>query len=248
MRTSWAVLVAFALTACTTEDHDGAVTPDLGTSKGDAIDQVDDRGALDFEDARTGSFAQDLQFDGYRLAVGDGASVRIEITQLGTAKKLDTTLFVFGPSVAGAFGTTAIAFDDDAGWGKHSRIPELELEAGEYLVVVGTHDARGRGAYRLLATCESDGCEPIAVPAGCDETVSDMILACVEQQVADAASDPESAPLTFAEALEICTDGEALGPVFDALCLRPQPAALCAAGFEAFATEMGPVCRDALAP
>lgn len=251
MRPPSIVLAAIALTACTTEGPDGAVTPDLGLGKGDAIDQVTDFGALDFQAARVGAFVEDLQFDGYRLAVRDGARVRLGITQLGTAKKLDTTLFVFGPGQGGAFGTEAIAFDDDSGWGRQSRLDDLELSAGEYLVVVGTHDARGRGAYRLVATCESGECGPVAPPAAteCDDGVAHMILACVDLQVADSASDPESVALTHAEALEICTDGEALGPVFDAQCLGPQPpAAFCAAGFEAFATGMGPACREELAP
>jgi hypothetical protein len=247
MRSSIAVLAAIALTACTV-DGDDPVTPDLGVGKGDAIDQVEDRGALELEVARTGAFTEDLQFDGYHLAVRDGARVRIEITRLGTAKALDTTLFVFGPSVSGAFGTTAVAFDDDSGWGKQSRLTNLELEGGEYLVVVGTHDARGRGAYRLLTTCQSGECDPLPAPTGCDESVGNAILACVDLQVADSASDPESPALTHAEALEICTDGEALGPVFDAQCGGPSPAAFCEAGFEAFATGMGPACREELAP
>src|SRR5690606_20891121 len=136
MRSSLVALAAIALTACTVDDRDGAVTPDLGAGKGDAIDQVTDLGALDFESARAGAFVEDLQFDGYRLSVREGARVRIEITRLGTAKKLDTTLFVFGPAQGEAFGTSAIAFDDDSGWGRQSRLTDLELSAGEYLVVV----------------------------------------------------------------------------------------------------------------
>jgi len=249
MRTSILALVAISLTACTAGDDDDAVVPELGAGKGDAIDHVEDRGALGFGEARTGSFAEDLQFDGYRLTVRDGARVRVEITQLGTAKKLDTTLFVYGPAQGERFGTDALAFDDDSGWGRQSRLTGLELDGGEYLVVVGTHDARGRGAYRLLTTCENGECDPLPEPTGCDETVANRILACVDAQVADSAADPESVGLTHAEALAICTDGEALGPIFDDLCVHPPtPAAFCAAGFEAFATQMGPACRDELAP
>jgi len=249
MRTSLVVLAAISLTACASDDDDGAVIPQLGGGKGDAIDQAEDRGVLAFDEARTGSFVEDLQFDGYRLSVRDGARVRVEITRLGTAKKLDTTLFVYGPVHDGAFGTSAIAFDDDSGWGRQSRLTGLELDGGEYLVVVGTHDAQGRGAYRLLTTCESGDCEPLPEPTGCDETVANQILSCVDVQVADTAADPETPDLTAAEALEICTDGEALGPVFDNLCvLPPEPLAFCAMGFEAFATQMGPACREELAP
>lgn len=234
--------------ACGGDDEGSAVAPELGDGKSDAIDQVDDRGALAFGVAAMGTFAEDLQFDGYHLSVRDGARVRVEITQAGTAKKLDTTLFVYGPAQGDAFGTSAIAFDDDSGWGRQSRLSSLELEGGEYLVVVGTHDARGRGKYRLLGTCLSGECDPLPEITGCDEVVANNILSCMAIQVADTQADPETPDLTRAEALEICTDGEALGPVFDNLCLGPQPAELCAAGFQAFAEQAGPACRDELAP
>ncbi|MBK8235361.1 MAG: proprotein convertase P-domain-containing protein [Deltaproteobacteria bacterium] len=249
MRASITALAAVSLFACSADDRSDAVIPELGDGKGDAIDHVEDLGTLELEAARTGRFTEDLEFHGYHLSVREGARVRIEITRQGTAKALDTTLFVFGPRQGEAFGDTAIAFDDDAGWGRQSRITGLTLAAGEYLVVVGTHDARGRGAYRLSSTCENGDCAPLPpAPAGCDETVANNILACMNAQVADSAADPESQDLTPAEALAICTDGEALGPVFDRLCEAPMPAAFCAAGFEAFAQEMGPACFDELSP
>ncbi len=163
-----ALFASTALFACATDDADDAATPDLGGGKADATDRVIDRGALALETASTGAFTEDLQFDGYRLAVRDGAVVRIEITHAGTASKLDTTLFVYGPCDADGCGTEALAFDDDSGWSRHSRLRGLELDGGEYLVVVGTHDARGRGHYRLLTTCENDACEPLPPePAAC---------------------------------------------------------------------------------
>jgi hypothetical protein len=248
--TSTTLALSFlALTACGVADSDGpAVAPELGDGKSDAIDQVEDRGALAFGTAANGSFGEDLQFDGYHLSVRDGARVRIEITQAGTAKKLDTTLFVYGPVQDGAFGTSAIAFDDDSGWGRQSRLSSLELDGGEYLVVVGTHDARGRGKYRLLGTCLSGECEPLPEIGGCNELIANNILNCVGIQVADTQADPETPDLTRAEALEICTDAEALGPVFDNICLGPQPQDFCAAGFQAFAESQSPACREELAP
>lgn len=248
MRPSILATLAILLTACATDDDAGPVVPELGGGKADALDHVDDQGAIAFATPRTGSFTEDLQFFGYRMSVREGARVRVEITQLGTAKKLDTTLFVYGPRVGEAFGDTAIAFDDDSGWGRQSRLTGVELAAGEYLVVVGTHDARGRGAFRLLTTCESGECDPLPEPAGCDETVANNILFCMAAQVADSAADPETPDLTHAEALAICTDGEALGPVFDNLCAAPQPPEFCASGFDVFAQTMGPACHDELLP
>jgi hypothetical protein len=242
------LLIAMSLTACLGGGDDDAVVPDLAGGKADVIDQVDDLGDLQLGVGQPGAFTEDLEFHGYHLSVRDGARLRVEITQLGTAKKLDTTLFVYGPGQGGSFGTEALAFDDDAGWGKQSRLTGLTLEGGEYLVVVGTHDARGRGHYRLLATCENGDCAPEPEPSGCDELVANNILNCVAIQVADSAGDPEEPALTRAEALEICTDGEALGPIFDNLCLGPAPAEFCAAGFDAFAQTMGPQCAEDLAP
>lgn len=244
------VLAAALCAACTTATDDGAAVPDLGGGKADAIDQVDDRGALELDAAADGVFVEELEFHGYRLAVRPGARVRVEITRQGTAKALDTTLFVFGPVQDGRFGTEAIAFDDDSGWGKQSRLTGLELsDGGEYLVVVGTHDARGRGKYRLRATCENGDCSPPPPLAACDEVVANNILSCVAIQVADSAADPEATPLTRADALAICTDGEELGRIFDRLCTGGgTPAGFCTAGFDAFAQQTGPACRDELAP
>jgi len=150
-----------ALSACVTDDTDGAVVPELDAGKADAADRVVDRGVLALGTPSNGEFIEDLQFDGHRLAVRDGARVRIEITRTGTAAKLDSTLFVYGPCVDGNCGTDSIAFDDDSGWSRQSRITGLELLGGEYLVVVGTHDAQGRGRYRLSATCQSGECAPL---------------------------------------------------------------------------------------
>lgn len=168
MPKSFALLALAAFTACVADDTDDAVVPDVGSGKADASDHVVDRGALAFGAPSNGRFDEDLQFEGYRLAVRDGASVRVEVTHAGTASKLDSTLFVYGPCDGETCGTEAIAFDDDSGWSKHSRISGLELAGGEYLVVVGTHDARGRGKYRLAATCENGECDPLPTePAAC---------------------------------------------------------------------------------
>jgi hypothetical protein len=242
------LLAAIQLTACSADDDGEAVAPDFGSGKSDAIDQVDDRGVLELDATLGGSFTEDLEFHGYRLSVRPGADVRLEITRNGTSKNLDTTLFVYGPARAGAFGTSAIAFDDDSGWGRQSRLSSVELtEGGEYLVVVGTHDARGRGNYRVKASCNDGECAPLPPVAGCDEIVANNILFCMQRQVDDTAADPETDDLTWPEALAICTDAEALGPVFDNLCNNGS-APFCAAGFEAFAQTMGPACQEELAP
>lgn len=229
------------------------IEPDLAGGKADVADRVDDGGTLSFDAPVAGAFVEDLQFIGHRLHVRAGADVRLDVTHLGTAAKLDTTMFVYGPITdAGGFGTEAIAFDDDDGWGKHSRIDEVFAEGGEYLVVLGTADGRGRGHYRLLATCNSGACEPEPEPdpeeSACHPWVASNVLACFRGQYADAELDPETATPTADEVLAVCTDGEALGPIYDNTCAAPSPPEYCADDFATFAQTMGPACAIELAP
>ncbi|MBX7080088.1 MAG: hypothetical protein K1X88_12910 [Nannocystaceae bacterium] len=164
MRRTLGCTLLFAL-ACDSADGGDAVSPALGSGKADAADHVTMHDALAFGADRDERFTEDLQFHGYPLAVREGAVVTLELTHAGSAAKLDATLFVYGPHTNAGWGTDAIAFDDDSGWGRLPRLRALELDdAGDYLVVVGTHDARGRGRFRMRAACESGECAP---PTGC---------------------------------------------------------------------------------
>ncbi len=144
-------------------DTDGAVAPELGSSgKADAADHVELRAPLAFETPRDDAFVEDLEFQGFPLTVRAGATLTLELTHAGSSSKLDATMFVYGPHTdEEGWGTEAVAFDDDSGWGRLPRLRDLQLdEAGQYLVVIGTHDARGRGHYRLRATCSEGECAP----------------------------------------------------------------------------------------
>src|SRR5262245_5246426 len=145
------ILAVLFATACAA-DTDGAMAPELGASgKADAADHVAMRPALVLGSAHDDSFVEDLEFHGYPLAVRPGASVRVELTHTGSSSHLDATLFVYGPHTDAGWGESAIAFDDDSGWGRLPRLRHLVLaDGGEYLVVIGTHDAQGRGKYRLV--------------------------------------------------------------------------------------------------
>lgn len=243
MRAGW-LTVSLVLTGCSAK---AIVEPDLGDGKSDVASRVEDRGALEFGAPRTGAFIEDLQFDGFQLQVRPGAVVTLENTHLGTAARLDSTLFIYGPRTAHGFGTSAIAFDDDSGWGAHARISQLRLdEGGEYLVVLGTADARGRGHYRIEARCHSGDCAPPPTPAACDAELSARIQHCMAVQIADA--DLESDETTsYADALAICSDGEALGGIFDAICASAAPPSFCGLDFESFFTTAVPACRAELA-
>jgi hypothetical protein len=237
MRAIFSLVGLLVLGACSDKL---VIEPDLGDGKGDVASRVEDHGALDFATPRTGAFTEDLQFHGFRLTVRAGAVVTIDNTHLGTAAKLDSTLFVYGPRTPQGFGTSAIAFDDDSGWGAHARISKLRLDAGgEYLVVLGTADGRGRGHYRLVARCDNGACVDPA-PA-CEPRLSAGIQSCMAVQIADA--DLESDQTTsYAEALAICTDGEALGRIFDDVCASASPPAFCDLDFESFFTTAVPPC------
>lgn len=246
-------LSVIALSACEgsadTEDKGPAAAPAFGEGKADVGENVQDSGVLGWgaEGAVSSSFTQDLQFHGWHLSTRPGAKATLEVTQLGSSKGLDTTLYVYGPKTAqGGYGTTAIAFDDDAGWGDLSKARNLELAGGEYLVVVGTHDARGRGKYRLMATCESGDCAPLAEPvAGCHAEIAQAIMACVADQEASPEYDPSV--VSRLDLIEQCADAEPVAPAWDALCSQSgAPADVCGVSYEQFATEQLPACKRGL--
>lgn len=241
-------LATLFLAACGDSGPSGpAVEPPLIEGKTDAADRVTLQGELPFDTPRTGAFTEDLAFFGYQLAVRPGAKAKLEVTHKGSAKKLDSTLFVYGPRGAAGFGTSAIASDDDSGWGRLSRLDALSFaEGGEYLVVIGTHDARGRGQYRLQASCLSGDCEPeppAPVDPVCHPAIADAISACV----ADTQADPESAFPSALDALQTCADAEVVGAAHDAVCTSGSPAAFCELSYEDFASEQVPLCRAELA-
>lgn len=249
-----AILALGVLGACAQETREGPlVEPPFGDGKADVGDRVVDRGPLAYgtEHGATAEIVEDLEFHGYTLAARPGAVVTLDVTQRGSSRGIDTTLFVYGPRVEeGGYGTAAIAHDDDAGWGRLSRLTALELtEGGTYLVVVGTHDARGRGRYRLEARCESGECTPIAPPppppspsGACHPALAAAITGCIDDHVT---SDPEwFYSMTRRDLVEQCADVEVVAPAFDALCAGAAPPAdVCALSIEALATDYLPVCR-----
>jgi hypothetical protein len=231
------------------------VAPPSVDGKVDVASSVAILAALDIdgeesERVATSEFVRDLEFHGFTVDLRAGATFDVEVTQRGSRRRLDTTLYVYGPrDEANGFGDTALAFDDDAGWGLLSRLRGLTVsEAGTYLVVVGTHDGRDRGRYRLLATCAGEACGPELAPTDgeCDARFMAAIDACVADWMADPDYDPSTTSVF--DLIDGCADVEPLAPVWDEICAGGAGEGLfCDAGetaIESFALEVVPVCRS----
>ena len=221
------------------------VDPMLAAGKADAADRVVQQGALPLgPEARTGAFAEDLEFHGFELSMRNGARLALEVTQKGSSKGLDTTLYVYGPKSASGYGTQSFAFDDDSGYGKLSKLKEVQLDGGTWLVVVGTRDGRGRGAYRLQATCNSGECAPVEPATGsCPSPMRDAIDACVAGWLSDADYDSSTQP--HEELIAACADAEVVAPAYDATCgSSGMPADFCSMDLETLSMAVLPGCRD----
>ncbi|MEM9204094.1 MAG: hypothetical protein AAGC53_20840 [Actinomycetota bacterium] len=236
------------LAACSSGATDTSVPePDLGSGKSDATDALSRDEALRFGDEFRSEFSGDLEFHGFRFRVAADRSFTAEVTQLGSSRGLDTTMFLFGPRQAnGAFPPDALMFDNDSGFGDLSRLKDIAVEDdGEYLVVIGTvpgPDARGN--YRFLLECNEDSCVPETPPADlgvCDDGVLDFAEDCIADLASDT-QDPEFA-------VEQCTEDGVFGDFFDSLChvgALATPAAFCQHGLDAYMETMVPVCREEL--
>jgi hypothetical protein len=184
-------LLVALLNGCAMAPEDGSrepIRPSTEEGKEDVnLGAITMRDSLQVGEEAQDEFTADLQFFGYQFGGAAGAEVMIEITQRGTARDLDTTLFVYGPQVTNA--SDEIAFDDNSGWGDQSRIDSLVLPAeGSYLIVVGTIDGRGRGQFNLALTCLSDDCQAEAIELSCEDfqdLVDDCSYECVDEYLAE---------------------------------------------------------------
>lgn len=234
------LLVVGLLAACA---DSSVVLPTFGRGAADGIDTVSFKGSLAQGTPVTGTFTKNQQFDGYFLDVRAGAEVKLEITHKGSSMSLDTTLFVYGPADGGGnFDDDYVAFDNDAGYGKLSKLTTTLATAGRYAVVIGTKTGKGRGNYRLLPTCLSGDCAPVAeIPlGGCPQVIVDKMRTCLTDNVGT--YEPLTPWLNFAEQ---CADADLLAPIYDDTCGPGSTAAHCLGSFEAFYGVYAPACiRD----
>lgn len=242
---AWCVVaLVAAVGGCADGGGKGApAMPAAGAGKqdGPAVPTV---GELGFGAPVTGALTAPGEFHGWTLAVRAGATARLEITHAGSSSALDGTLFVYGPDGRGGLLPVPEAMDDDSGWGRLPRLDHAFASEGTYLIVVGSFDAIGKGAYRLAATCSSGDCAP---PAGvaCDPRLLDGMKGCVTDW--RYAEDPDmTRPPTTGELVEWCTDAEPVAPVRDAICEEDPGATFCPLDYEAFVAQAIPPCRELL--
>jgi deoxyribonuclease I len=152
-------------------------------------DDVNQRGRISFGGEVFGDFVEDNQLDGWIFTASKGAVVTVDNSNTGTARQLDSTLFLYGPKdETGFYGNDPLSFDDDGGWGYHARIDEFEIpENGEYLVVMGTYMNIDRGNYRLTLTCDSGDCiipcdDDCPYEDSCSGSICNDVDGCIDSQ------------------------------------------------------------------
>jgi len=110
---------------------------------------------------------------GFVFFAAEGTKVNLEVTHAGSSTGLDTLLKVYGPRLADGSYPKTLASDEDAGYGKLSKISGLDISIpGFYLVEVtngaaATPTASAKARLKLSCTgvCTTDA--PVA-PFGLD--------------------------------------------------------------------------------
>lgn len=175
------ILIASFLFACGSDaDKAEPAEPSLVDGKADGA-TMRDLGGVGFgeEGAQQNEIMAKGFFHSYQLEVAPGAQFKLEVSQKGTSRGFDSTLWLYGPADEdGRFTTDSGQFDDDDGWGLLSRLDEVESETGgTYLVVIGKY--AGEGNYRVYAECLNDSCvpefDPLADVCVFGETYGDIV-------------------------------------------------------------------------
>lgn len=162
MRSIFAALLF--VTACTAEGEleDGGADINGEEEKADGAQGIEVSGRM-----KPGTFDAKLTSSVPRPGVifyaAEGAKVTLEVTRGGTAAGLDTQMKVYGPRLSDGSYPKTLATDDDAGYGKLSKIKDLAISIpGFYLVEVTTPAApppdgvAARIKLSCTGTCDSD--------------------------------------------------------------------------------------------
>lgn len=168
------LLLTPAITACTEDGLGEEGGADLAgqDEKGDAIPGIEVQARLKPGTVDT-KLTTAVPRPGFVFFAAEGAKVSLEVTQGGSTQGLDTVLKVYGPRLADGSYPRTLATDEDAGYGKLSKIKDLSLTYGGFYLVeiaAGTAsapitEAKARLKLSCTGVCESDA--PVA-PLGLD--------------------------------------------------------------------------------
>ena len=138
--TSALVLGPLLLLGCAADSlgEDGGADLAGQDEKGDAVPGIEVQARLEPGSTDT-TLSTALPRPGFVFFAAEGTKVTLEVTHAGTATGLDTLLKVYGPRLADGSYPKTLATDDDAGYGKLSKISGLEIGIpGFYLVELTT--------------------------------------------------------------------------------------------------------------
>lgn len=153
--------------------EDGGADLAGADEKGDAVPGIEVQARLR-PGAVDGRLSTAVPRPGYVFYAAEGTKVTLEVTQAGTQAGLDTQLKVYGPRLADGSYPKTIGADEDAGYGRLSKIKELPIAIGGFYLVEMTTgaaaaapvaDARARLKLSCTGTCDSTS--PVA-PLGLD--------------------------------------------------------------------------------
>ncbi len=185
----------------------------------DSLRGVQVEGHLLLDEAVEGELDEWAEFHGYRFSTIEGAEFTLEITQKGSSRNFDTTLFLFGQKQFGAWDR--LVLDDDDGWGALSKIDNWK--SGEYtsfMAVVGGSGERHLGKYRLALTCENGNCidtTPVDLDPDCDDRVLDVVDSCVDFHLSEADFDFDDPAEEIS--IDFCVEEGALEELFSFSCV-----------------------------
>lgn len=199
--------------------------------KADGFSNIDST-EMRFGDELDGEFTRDFQYFAYEFEAREDAVIRAEVTQRGTSRSLDTTMFLYRLSATSE--PSRIASDDDSGWGAFSRIDDFRLYSeGRYAFVIGTRDSQGRGNFNVSLGCLSGECAPeLPAEPACATPMRDSLLRdCVREIGYESGFE-----IPLDEVAGLCAD-DAVTTAYEDHCRASGSPEWCAAGQETIVSE-----------
>lgn len=236
--------VALLLFACSPSDEgttsDTPIEPTFEQGKNDRLGGIREVATLGIGQEFAGEFTEDLQFFGHVFYAGKtGSKVDLEVTQKGSSRGLDTTLFLYGEKEPGDW--QRLMTDDNDGWGDLSKLGGVEFlgNFSRYMAVVGTSDGLGRGSYNFAVSCVSGDCA-LDMPsmASCPDTAINWIQECIDDSVIHGDGEVHESTL-------YCTEPDIAADYYDWDCnvgAFATPEAYCSQGFTVFTEVFYPAC------